>query len=67
MEEDDSICIEDRLRQVGILTDKDHLKAESCPSSPTNSTLDMYSGGKISVSANVSKKKVCALSMVNPR
>ncbi|WOL18735.1 hypothetical protein Cni_G27532 [Canna indica] len=60
MEDEDTICIEDKLRAAGIVAEKDDPTVESHSTSATSTTLDLYSGGKISVDANISSKKVRA-------
>ncbi|CAL9756318.1 unnamed protein product [Musa acuminata subsp. burmannicoides] len=60
MEEDGTICIEDRLKALGIVTEKVDLRTKDHASSPTNTVLDIYSGGKISVDVNMPPKKIRA-------
>lgn len=59
MEEDGVICLEDRLRAAGLLGSKADLSNGSYPSSPVNAAMNVFSGGHLSVDANMSAKKVC--------
>lgn len=65
MEEDGIICIEDRLKALGIVTEKVDLRTKDHASSSTNTVLDIYSRGKISVDVNMPPKKVCVSNMVS--
>ncbi|RZR79688.1 hypothetical protein BHM03_00005484 [Ensete ventricosum] len=64
MEEDDTVCIEDRLKALGIVTEKVDLRTKDHASNPTNTVLDICSGGIISVDVNMPPKKVCVSNMV---
>lgn len=60
--EEDTICLEDKLRELGIISENDYSKAASDPSSPTSTSLDLYSDGMISSDAKISSRKVCCVS-----
>ncbi|RWW81734.1 hypothetical protein BHE74_00009835 [Ensete ventricosum] len=60
MEEDDTVCIEDRLKALGIVTEKVDLRTKDHASNPTNTVLDICSRGIISVDVNMPPKKIRA-------
>ncbi|XP_042438544.1 uncharacterized protein LOC122024076 isoform X1 [Zingiber officinale] len=56
--EKDTICLEDKLRELGFISDNDCSKEASDPSSPTSTSLDLYSGDMISSDAKISSRKI---------
>ncbi|KAG1371294.1 putative WD repeat-containing protein 43 [Cocos nucifera] len=58
MEEDDVVCLEDRLRAAGVLGSKADLSDGSYPSSPVKAAMNVFGGGHLPVDANMSAKKI---------
>ncbi|KAG6509797.1 hypothetical protein ZIOFF_027803 [Zingiber officinale] len=56
--EEDTICLEDKLRELGFISENDFSKEASDPSSPTSTSLDLYSGDMISSDAKISSRKI---------
>ncbi|WVZ56638.1 hypothetical protein U9M48_007134, partial [Paspalum notatum var. saurae] len=58
--EDDDICIEDMMRECGVIDTRVDLSVEGHPGIPTNILSDLFGDGNIKVDANLPSKKIRA-------
>lgn len=57
--EDDGICIEDMMRECGVLDTGVDQSIEGHPGIPTNIFSEFFGDGSIKADANLPSKKVC--------
>ncbi|XP_062215881.1 uncharacterized protein LOC133916284 isoform X2 [Phragmites australis] len=58
--EDDSICIEDMMRESGVIDTRVDQSTEGHPGIPPNILLDLFGSGSIKVDTNLPSKKIRA-------
>ncbi|KAL6649770.1 hypothetical protein ACP70R_013994 [Stipagrostis hirtigluma subsp. patula] len=58
--EDDSVCIEDMMRECGIIDSRVDQSAEDHPGIPTNILSDLFGSGSIKVNTDLPSKKIRA-------
>lgn len=59
--EDDSICIEDMMRECGIIDTRVDESMKGHPGVPSDILSDLFGDGSIKVDANLPSKKVCGI------
>ena len=59
--EDDSICIEDMMRECGIIDTRVHESMKGHPGIPSDILSNLFGDGSIKFNANLPRKKVCGI------
>ncbi|KAK3147501.1 hypothetical protein QOZ80_3BG0283130 [Eleusine coracana subsp. coracana] len=58
--EDDSICIEDMMKECGVIDNRVDQSLEDYPGIPTNILSDLFGSGSIKINADLPSKKIRA-------